>query len=777
MLDFYNSIVYKFAKIAYCLKKVYTMNRFYTLTIALFALTGASSVVAQDCTVNLSSVKQKIQGFGGINHPCWTGYDLTDNDIDKLFGVGDNKLGLSVMRIWVAENKSNWSREISTCKKVQDMGVKIFATPWNTPSADMCTKTTAFCNNPSCQYRANEKQINTSAFSKYTDHLIEFNNYMYQNGVSLYAMSFANEPDYGHDWTWWSTDQVYEYTKNYAAKLRVNGTKVITAESFAYSKGLYDKVLNDASALKNIDILGTHFYASSASTGDNFFKYTLGDQKIANDPDKELWMTEYYTSSNATNGSPCRANVWPEALEVAYSIHRGLTLSNMSAYVWWYLKRNYSLINNGDTNNDNAKDGQITKRGWLFGQFARFIRPGYYRVDCTINPTYNVYTSAYKNGDDVVIVAVNMSTEAKTINISVPGTKVQQWNVWITDQTRNMKQLDAINKGTSFSVTLPAKSCVTYVGEGSGKVRLDIAAEKYVIEEGDSVLITPTYKSEAEIKNIKFFEGDDQIKDKWVAPFAFYYGADATVGKHTINAIAYDENGESGEAAPITIEVVKKPGPFGGVPSKIPGIIEAENFNEGAAGTSYNDLVEENKGDATYRPDANVDVYVCDGGYAVGYCEAGEWLKYTVEVEKDDEYILSANVSDEGGASSFSIMFDDDESTKVVFNSEDTGDWTSYKELTSDKVVKLSAGIHEMLVNIESSWVNIDWIKAIGSNQTGASVVLADFPAGNYKVCDANGKVLGSVVISSKNDFDAKFADKGVYILYSANGKSFKYKK
>jgi glucuronoarabinoxylan endo-1,4-beta-xylanase len=86
------------------------------------------------------------------------------------------------------------------------MGVKIFATPWNTPTSDMCTKTTAFCNNNSCQYRANEKQINTSAFSKYTDHLIKFNNYMYNNGVSLYAMSFANEPDYGHDWTWWSTD-------------------------------------------------------------------------------------------------------------------------------------------------------------------------------------------------------------------------------------------------------------------------------------------------------------------------------------------------------------------------------------------------------------------------------------------------------------------------------------------------------------------------------------------------------------------------------------------
>lgn len=749
----------------------------YKLTIASLALLGATSVVAQDCTVNLSSVKQKIAGFGGINHPCWTGYDLTDNDIDKLFGVGDGKLGLSVMRIWVAESENNWSRELSTCKKVQKMGVKIFATPWNTPSADMCTKTTAFCNNNSCQYRANEKQINTSAFSKYTDHLIKFNNYMYNNGVSLYAMSFANEPDYGHDWTWWSTDQVYEYTKNYAGKLRVNGTKVITAESFAYSKGLYDKVLNDANALKNIDILGTHFYASGASTGDNFFKYSLGDQKIAADPNKELWMTEYYTSSNATNGSPCRANVWPEALEVAYSIHRGMALSNMSAYVWWYLKRNYSLINNGDSNNENSKDGQITKRGWLFGQFARFIRPGYYRVDCTVNPTYNVYTSAYKNGDDVVIVAVNMSTEAKTINISVPGTKVKQWNVWITDQTRNMKPLDAINKSSSFSVTLPAKSCVTYVGEGSGKISLDIAAETLVIEEGDSVLITPTYKSESEIKNIKYFEGSEQVKDKWVAPFAFYYGADASLGKHTINAVAYDENGESGESAPITIEVVKRARPYGGVAAKIPGIVEAENFNEGASGISFYDAKEENNGDATYRSDSNVDVYVCDGGYAVGYCEAGEWLKYTVEVEKDGEYTLSANVSDEGGESSFSIMFDGDESTKVVFDTEDTGAWTTYKELASDKVVKLSAGKHEMLLSIESSWVNVDWIKVKSTDPTSIDDVVAAFPSGEYTVCDANGKSLGNVTISSKTEFDAKFTELGVYILVSANGKSIKYVK
>lgn len=752
-------------------------NLLRNILVASLAAMGAASATAQDCTVTLSSVKQKIEGFGGINHPCWQGYDLTDNDIDKLFGVGDGKLGLSIMRIWVADSENNWSRELTTCKKVQNIGVKIFATPWNPPTSDMTTKTTAFCSLATCQYRANEKQINTSAFSSYTDHLVKFNNYMYNNGVSLYAMSFANEPDYGHDWTWWSADQVYDYAKNYAGKLRVNGTKVITAESFAYSKSMYNQILNDADALKNIDILGTHFYASSATTSDDFFKYTLGDQKILANPDKETWMTEYYTTSTATNGSPCRANVWPEALDVAYSIHRGMALSNMSAYVWWYLKRNYSLINNGDTNNDNAKDGQITKRGWLFGQFARFIRPGYYRVDCTINPTYNVYTSAYKNGDDVVIVAVNMSTVEKTINFSVPGTKVKKWNVWITDETRNMQQLDAVNQSSSFTVTLPAQSCVTYVGEGTGSVSVDIAAEKLVIEEGDSVLITPTYKSDAEMKNIKFYEGDSLIKDKWVSPFKFYYGATAAIGKHTIRAVAYDANGESAEAAPITIEVVKKAGPFGGTPATIPGIVEAENFNEGASGISFYDVKEENKGDADYRTDANVDIYGYGDGYAVGYCEAGEWLKYTVNVESDGEYVFSANVSDEGGASAFSIMFDNDESTKVTFNTEDTGSWTTYKELSSSKVVNLTAGLHEMLLTIDTSWVNIDWIKAQLSTSTGVEKIVSVFPSGDYTVYDANGKMLGSVTLGNKADFDAKFTEKGVYVLVAKDGKSFKYMK
>ena len=94
-----------------------------------------------------------------------------------------------------------------------------------------------------------------------------------------------------------------------------------------------------------------------------------------------------------------------------------------------------------------------------------------------------------------------------------------------------------------------------------------------------------------------------------------------------------------------------------------------------------------------------------------------------------------------------------------------------------DKVVKLSAGKHEMLLSIESSWVNVDWIKVKSTDPTDMVDVVAEITSGEYKVCDANGKVLGNVTISSKTDFDAKFTEPGVYILVSANGKSIKYVK
>lgn len=416
--------------------------------LQLCAVCNFLGISAQVANIDLSDEKQTIRGFGGINHPVWID-DLTAEQCSTAFGNEDDQLGFSILRVWISDNEGQWAREVTTAKRAAELGAIVFATPWNPPAS--MTETV---------YRngRNEKRLKYSSYQDYTDHLNAFNDYMYKNGVSLHGISFANEPDYGHDWTWYSVDEVYNYTKNYAGQLRKNGAKVITAESFAYSKGYYDKILNDANALKNIDIIGTHFYASDANTPNSFFQYPLADQKAA---DKERWMTEHYTTSETSTTNQVTADLWPLALDVSYEIHRAMVEGNFNAYVWWYIRRHYGPIKD---------DGEISKRGYCMAQYSKFVRPGYVRVGADSNPTYNVYVSAYKNDDDVVIVAVNRSTVSKTLTFSVPGTKVENWTPYVTSGSKNLaKGSNVAAANGAFQITLEPQSTTTFVGKASAE--------------------------------------------------------------------------------------------------------------------------------------------------------------------------------------------------------------------------------------------------------------------------------------------------------------------
>lgn len=49
-------------------------------------------------------------------------------------------------------------------------------------------------------------------------------------------------------------------------------------------------------------------------------------------------MTEVYTDNNND------ADLWTNALNVSENIYNGLVVGNMSAYVWWYIRRSYGLL-------------------------------------------------------------------------------------------------------------------------------------------------------------------------------------------------------------------------------------------------------------------------------------------------------------------------------------------------------------------------------------------------------------------------------------------------
>jgi hypothetical protein len=84
--------------------------------------------------------------------------------------------------------------------------------------------------------------------------------------------------------------------------------------------------------------------------------------------------------------------------------------------------------------------------------------------------------------------------------------------------------------------------------------------------------------------------------------------------------------------------------PHGGTPWPIPGLIQAEDFDDGGQGIAYHDTTSGNQGNQ-YRTNESVDIYITDDGagntYEVSNIKAGEWLKYTANVSVTGVYKLT----------------------------------------------------------------------------------------------------------------------------------------
>ncbi|MBB5784477.1 glycoside hydrolase family 30 beta sandwich domain-containing protein [Nonomuraea jabiensis] len=392
---------------------------------------GAAVTAAAAVVIDRSAQRQTIRGFGGMTHAAWIG-DLTAAQRDTAFGTGEGRLGFSVLRIPVPENQADWGRDLATARRASELGAAVIASPWNPPARMVETFVRGS--------QTNARRLRYDMYGAYAQHLNDFNTYLRNNGVNLYGISVQNEPDYAHDWTWWTPAEMVRFLRENAGSI---GTRVIAPESFQYLKNMSDPILNDAAALANVDIIGAHLYGTSFAN----FPYPLFKQKGAG---KELWMTEVYYPNSSDS-----ADLWPQALDVGEHIHRAMVEAEFQAYVWWYIRRGYGPM---------REDGQISKRGANMAHFARFVRPGYVRVEATANPASNVYVSAYRGGNSTVVVAVNKGTAAVSQQFTLRNGTASSVSSWLTDASRNVASqgTTGVSNG-SFTVTLPARSVMTFV--------------------------------------------------------------------------------------------------------------------------------------------------------------------------------------------------------------------------------------------------------------------------------------------------------------------------
>lgn len=374
---------------------------------------------AQVATIDLNNEKQPISGFGGAHYPEWV-VELTLDQVDKVFGNNPGQIGLNILRMPVPLDSTIFPMEVPAAARAKENGALLIASPWSPPP---WMKT----NN-----NANGGSLDPSHYGDFANHLDSFSSYMAANDASLYAISLQNESDWLATYASciWTPAELVNFLANYGSS--ISSTKIMAAESYNFDHTMTDPILNDAEAEAELDIVAGHIYGSG-----------IADYPLARDKGKEVWMTEHYIGGTS----------YAEALATGKEIHDCM-LANFNAYVYWYIQGETGFLSDG---------GDISKRGYVMSQYAKFVRPGCTRVDAITNSAPNVDVTAYKTDSSVVIVVINRNTTPFDLDFTIQNGTEYIFTKFTTSESKNVlnEGVDTTSGG-AFTTTLDASSITTF---------------------------------------------------------------------------------------------------------------------------------------------------------------------------------------------------------------------------------------------------------------------------------------------------------------------------
>jgi O-glycosyl hydrolase len=179
-------------------------------------------------------------------------------------------------------------------------------------------------------------------------------------------------------------------------------------------------------------------------------------------------MTEWNLHAADGNGSniwgnPSNVTVWNETLDdIMRTVHRSME-SNWSAYIWWYGKRFYSFIGDGEAAYGTAA-GAPLKRGYAFSQYAKYVRPGYQRVAVTKSSKASpLEVTAYLGGGKITLVILNRSNSAVNNAVIQVPQNVTRAEYYLTSQNASAASQPISVNGGQATVNVAARSISTVV--------------------------------------------------------------------------------------------------------------------------------------------------------------------------------------------------------------------------------------------------------------------------------------------------------------------------
>jgi subtilisin family serine protease len=209
--------------------------------------------------------------------------------------------------------------------------------------------------------------------------------------------------------------------------------------------------------------------------------------------------------------------------------------------------------------------------------------------------------------------------------------------------------------------------------------------------------------ADGNVAKVSFYNGASLIGTDTLPPYTLSW-TNVPIGTYTLTAVATDDLGAMTTSGAVTVQVVPPPPstPLGGTPSAIPGLLQAENFDDGGEGIAYHDTTPGNAGGQYRTTDVDIGSTAdSGGGYVVGWVTATEWLKYTVSATVSANYTFQARVASPSGGGSFHVEIDGANVTGALLV-PNTGGWETGQTMTLAGI-PISAGTHVLRVVFDSN--------------------------------------------------------------------------
>jgi len=389
--------------------------------------------------IDLTVSHQRIDGFGASS--AWTASNLSDTLADQFFSP-DTGIGLSLLRVQIKPDGT--TTELATAKKAAARGVKVWGAPWSPPA----------------EWKSNG--MTTTGGSLLDDHrqdwanrLAAFATSMAAEGIPLVAISAQNEPNYTASWDTcrYTPAQMVTFVRDFlgpALAAANQNVPVMAPETQGWDGfgSFANALMADSVATGMLGPLAMHHYAGAP--------YDYAPAKTAG---KVLWETE--VSDDKVNKT--LDTTMDSGVRVAAMIHDNLVKGGVSAFHYWWL-----MPGSGDGNGALAANNALLPRAYVMGNWSRFVRPGFVRVDATPAPQDSVNLTAFVDpaGTRVVLVAINQLTNERSQDFVIAGGTVAQFVPWVTATGQNLQAQSPVSvTGGAFTYTLPGRSVTTFVGD------------------------------------------------------------------------------------------------------------------------------------------------------------------------------------------------------------------------------------------------------------------------------------------------------------------------